>query len=503
MQRDEAEPEPGSKLRQTEQSNVSELAKIFWRISWNALYLNIGQLFAKIISFGYVLLLARELPIADFGQFNLVLVFFVVTDIVVDFGLSRLTLRDVARDTSLLPHYLGALIPIKIAFAIIGWGAIILIVWLAGYGPKVTALTAIAGLTLLPTSIATLFDSSLHSVQKMGVSAIGAVVLSVAQASTGAVVLMAGGGVDAVLIVNVFAYVVFAFVLFIGVRRECRFPLRIDIPFATEKLKIALPFAAGTILTIVSLRTEIIVLSWFVREEEIALYSAAAKFPEAMIFFPLMFATAIAPVVSSFHVTSAERLKSVYFWAVRMLVWTVLPGSVCVAILAHQIVGLLLPDKYSPAAALLQMLFLGFPFTALYLLNAIVLFSSNYLKRSLWVVLLLSVNQFGLNIVLIRAEGLDGAIHAYLISQIITAAVTTFIVRKWFIPTGGLRHEYLKHLIPTVVMAAVILPLREDMGAWVLLPSMVAFYVVVFLLPRNGGFRRAKAEPQQDGDGTG
>lgn len=453
------------------------------RIARNTIYLNIGQFFAKIVSFAYILVLVRWLSLDDFGRFSLVLAFILITDIAADCGLARLIIRDLARDRSRIAKYLGVLVPVKATFAVLGWVVATIAVWLGGYSIEMVELTAIAGLGLLPSGLATAFDNTLHARQRMGISAVAAIALSLAQAVLGIAVLVMGGSLRLVLVANVIANVVHMAVLYYGVRRQrYRFRMHIDVPISVRMIRTALPYAGIAVLTILSARAEILALSWFGTSEDIGLYSVAAKFAEAAIFFPLMFAAALTPVVSKLHVESYKDLNLVYLWAVRVLLLVVLPGSMCVVALAGPIVDLLLPDRYAASTLVLQVLFVAFPFAAIHAINAAILFASDHLKQTLWIFLGLACTQFALNFVLIPSFGLKGAVMAYFLTQVAASIVSSSFVRVWFLPSGGVLWNLVQPGLGGAAMFGVVWFYLDQLGPWVTVPGLAAFGLVALLL---------------------
>jgi len=75
-------------------------AHVLGRINRNSAFLIVGQLGARTISFVYILVLARYLGVEDFGQYNLVMNLVLIAITAVDFGLTRLIVRNLSGNRS-------------------------------------------------------------------------------------------------------------------------------------------------------------------------------------------------------------------------------------------------------------------------------------------------------------------------------------------------------------------------------------------------------------------
>ena len=175
------------------------------RITRNTLYLLAGQVLGRGIGFAYILTLARLLGVEEFGLYNLVIGLVSIAMTAVDFGLARLVLRDLARDPQSTDRHLATLLPLRMLLALAGYVLLLALVALSGYSSRTLLLVAITAVALLPTSLGMLFDVLFHARQQMRYSAAGDVVLGLTQFVAGVGVLLAGGGLQAVLASNIVA----------------------------------------------------------------------------------------------------------------------------------------------------------------------------------------------------------------------------------------------------------------------------------------------------------
>lgn len=403
------------------------------RVARNSAWLVAGQIGSKIFNFAYVLSLARFLGVEAFGDFNLVLSFVMVADIATDFGLTRLIIRDLARDLSRLPFYLGVLLPLKALLIGIGYVVMVGSVALMGYRPEVAALALFAGIGMLPLGLGTLIDSACHARQRMQWSALAQMALAITQAMIGGMILCAGGGIWAAVGVSLLANTAF-FAVQLRAGRQLGF--RIQWSFnraaAIGLLRQSLPYAGVAVLGAVAMRAELLVLGWFGSAADLGVFSAAIKFYEAAAVIPIMIASASTPAMSRFHADSAQNLASLYRWTISRVVMLTVPVAAGVALLADHIIALLFAPQYAPAATLLRQVFIAYPLAAIYIVNGSLLLASDHARRTLGLSSGIVLLQLLLAFWLIPAFGAHGAATSLLIVQVVAACGSTWLVVRWY-----------------------------------------------------------------------
>ncbi len=403
------------------------------RVARNSVWLVAGQIVSKIFTFAYVLTLARYLGVEAFGDFNLVLSFVMVADIATDFGLTRLIIRDLARDSGRIPYYLGVLLPLKAALIVIGYLTMICSVALMGYRSEVAALAVFAGLGMLPLGLGTLLDSACHARQRMQWSSLAQITLAVTQAVVGGIVLLAGGGVWAAVAVALLANGAF-FAAQLWASRQLGFQVHwsFDISAALTLLKQSLPYAGVALLSALAMRAELLVLGWFGSAAELGVFSAAIKFYEAAAVIPIMIASASTPAMSQFHAESGQRLGKLYRWTISRVVILTVPAAIGVVLLADYIIALLFAPQYAPAVPLLRQVFVAYPLAAIYIVNGSLLLASDHARRTVGMSVGIVVLQLVLAFWLIPRYGARGAATSLLIVQTVAAISSTWLVLRWY-----------------------------------------------------------------------
>lgn len=455
------------------------------QISRNTLFLVIGQLVSKIISFGYFLVLTRCFTVSEFGDLSLVLSLLMLAYAVSESGLTRLVIREISRDEKQLQSYYSLLIPLKVVLCLLTYGVLSIVAW-ASYRPEVLHLIIIGGLSLLPLGLAGLFNAFLHAHQLMKFSAIGEILLSVSQAALGLVALSIKISPDIILITYCLSSLVY--MVFLAHRVHClgcHLLLVCDFPKMLRLFVNALPYAGIGILMMLSLRAETLILGWFSTSKEIGLYSVAIKFSEAAIFLPIMLASSISPVLAKVHDESTLKLRAVYLWAMHRLVQWLLPFSIAVIIASDKIITLLFTPEYINAAAILKIVFVAFPFLSLQMLNSSILLTSSYPRNTLVLYAGTSIIQFILGWILVTRWGANGAALSFLGSHVITFLVSNHYIRKWFMQEGGSLLNILSPVTAGLVMSLVIFIGRDSLEIWIVPVALAVYAACIAVLPKS------------------
>lgn len=403
------------------------------RVLRNSLWLVTGQVCSKVFTFMYVVLLARYLGVEAFGQFNWVVSCVMVADIATDCGLTRLVIRNVARQPEQLNPYLQLIIPLKLLLITAGYGLMLLVVQQVGPGPERFALAAFAGLAMFPLGLGTLLDSACHAYQRMQWSFMAQMALAVFQALVGAAVLVAGGGLWAALTVALLANGCFFMAEAYGVRQlgfKWRWYWQPLAAFAL--LKQALPYAGVALLGAIAARAELLLLGGLGSATALGHFSLVMKFYEAASVVPIMLASASTPALSQLHVQNPDGLASLYRWTLLRVLALTLAACGAMALLADILVQVLLGPAYADTAPLLRLLFLALPFAGIYIVNGSFLLAADQAKRIFGLTLAVVSLQLTLGYGFIQQGSAQAAVYALLGTQVLAAVLSSAALGYWY-----------------------------------------------------------------------
>lgn len=429
------------------------------RILKNAGYLTAAFVLQKILSFLYFVYISRIIGPVDLGFYDPAKSLIPIFLILIDFSLSVVMVREIARKPEKTEELLSSVLGIKIIFALailLGMG---LFTNLSGYSALVKTVLYLDGMIVALDTFTLTFFAVFRGIQNMKYEALGMIITQMLTVIFGVTGLYLGFDMK-ILFFSVLAGSLFNFLFSYTMLRK---KLHIRIKLAWNKTIIktflitALPFALNAMLVKVYTYTDRYMLLAIVGQGAVGWYVVAHKFTYALEFIPSSFSASIFPAMSAFYVSSKEQLAKTFEKAMHYLLIISLPISLGIFVMADKIVISLSGPAYSHSIAPLRILivgliviFLNFPVGAL--LNACNRQKTNTVNMAIAV----SINVI-LNIILIRQYSLIGAAISALVTGFLlfflglrVAGTIITINRKFLI------NSFIKTLGAASVMAIVL-----------------------------------------------
>ena len=143
------------------------------RIAKNTGVLFSSQAITSLLGFFFVMYVARYLGAEGFGVLSFALAFGSIFGVFTNFGLTELTIREVARDKSLASKYLGNIILLRIIVVIIIFVFITLVFNLFGYPEEIIIVVYLIALSVILGSFTKAFYSVFQAFEKMEYQSLG------------------------------------------------------------------------------------------------------------------------------------------------------------------------------------------------------------------------------------------------------------------------------------------------------------------------------------------
>ena len=400
--------------------------------SKNTLFLFANQVYNKITAVIFFSLAARLLGIDNFSKYVLILTFISFFYIISDWGLSTLTIRNVARRTEETNEYLKQTILLRIVFSLLSYFALLAVILLLRYPKDIVLLISIVGLSLFTNNILNSYNATFSAHEKMHIPAVIGMVFSTLFLFLGVLILY----------LNLGLFVIMSLILFLGIINvvvtnklikkyygyTLKFDLSLNYTYFKKIIAQATPFAVLSILSIIYFRVDTIMLSKLQPLETVGLYNAAYKVIEFLRFIPVCLLGAYFPMMSRHAKTSIEDLRKNYFKTTGILLAVIIPVVIICSLFATKIILLLFGSAYLPAASALRILiWAGF---IMYLSAPIgnVLYNSNKIMLFVPFAVFNTLLNIILNFIFIPKYSYIGASYTTLVTEI-----TGFIIQIWFI----------------------------------------------------------------------
>lgn len=433
------------------------------RILRNAGYLTIAFIMQKILSFLYFVFISRIIGPVDLGLYDPAKSLIPIFLIIIDFSLSVVLVREIARKPERAEEYLSNVLGVKLIFALIVLLGMGLFTNLSTYSAMAKTILYIDGIIVVLDTFTLTFFAVFRGMQNMKYESLGMIITQVITVIIGVTGLKLNYDLRVLFFAIAFASLFNLLFSFFMVRRKLKIKIKLSWNKEIIKtfLKIAWPFALAAILVKIYTYTDRFLLLALSGQRSVGWYVVAHKFTYALEFIPSAFAASIFPAMSAFYISSKENLVKTFEKSMYYLMIIALPISLGIFILADKIVVSLSGPAYVASALPLRILisgliviFLNFPVGAL--LNACNRQIINTRNMAIAVVVNVVIN-----VLLIKQYTIVGAAIAALTSGFVLFFLGLIYVKK--IITYNKKFliiTLIKSLFSAAVMAGLLFILK-------------------------------------------
>ena len=399
------------------------------KVAKNTALLSVSQITARAIGFFYFIFLARRLGVEKLGYYTFTLAFVYNFFPIADFGLERLTLRDVSKNLAKAQFYFARLLPLRLILGVLGYLGILGIAVILGQSRQEVQYLAIFGLGLIPYNLINLIIALQNAREKMEYMAVTNVTLNALAVSFGLVFVLLNFSLNWILLAYFLAHSL-VLLWFLGrlgkLGLEVKF--EIDWQFWRQALSQSWVFAALLILAVFYLRLSVIMVGLIKGAEATGLYGSAFKFIEAGILIPQSLALALFPLSARLFSEDREKLKGVYVRGLGFFGILGLLAGLAMVIGAGFVIPLIYSERYLGAVPVFSILGLAM---ILFFMNAL---PGNIIQNSpkvKWFLPLAALNFLivaALGLFLIPRFSILGAAWA-----VVGGEVAGLIINNWFV----------------------------------------------------------------------
>ena len=336
------------------------------RVAKNSIAPIVLNLFNRAIDFAFAALMARILGPVGNGQYATAVNIYLWFDIVANFGLDMVLMREVARDrararrlfanTTVLRLLLFAAVTPVLAGFLTGW---------QGLGAPLAAETVWAVVLLyvglLPGSVAYGLAGLFRGCEKHEIPAAIQTVTTMAKVTLGVLALVGGLGIVGLAGASILTNLITLTVLALLARRMLwsELPRTGGVTWSIQRTMLteSWPLMLALLLQALFPGVNVLLLQSLQGDAVVGWYDAARKWVDALNIVPAFFTMAVFPVMSQQAAHDREGLRRSYSLSVKLLTLITLPTAVAVTLLAPALVGLLSGREFLPhGAAALRLL---------------------------------------------------------------------------------------------------------------------------------------------------
>ena len=327
------------------------------------------NLFNKAIDFLFAAFYLRVLGPADVGSYASAIAAAGLFDIISNFGLNMLLIREVSQDRGRASSYLLNTSLLRIGTGAIGTIPILLYLWGVGavgspLPPAETAAIVLIMVGMVFSGMAQGVTGLFYVYEQAEVPAAMTTVTTLLKVGLGVTVLLLGYsfvGLAAVsIIVNL---ITLALLLGLALRRfDLPGPWRVDWQLQQRMIQMGYPLMLIHLLQTVFISIDVIILRQLSGEEVVGWYNSAYKWFNALQIIPSFFTLALFPIISREITRSLESARRMYRLSLKLMLLVALPIAAATTFMATFLVQLVGGDEFLPHGAVaLQLVMWSIP----------------------------------------------------------------------------------------------------------------------------------------------
>jgi O-antigen/teichoic acid export membrane protein len=192
----------------------------------------------------------------------------------------------------------------------------------------------------------------------------------------------------------------------------------------------SLPITLMGLLTQLYVRVDVVMLKWFLGEEQVGIYATAYKLLDYLMVLSGMMTIAFFPVLSKLVAKNQEKFQQLYRKNILAYLKIFFPLTILIALIARPLIQIFYGTPYLEAQLSLQILMLAALFAYLNAPSGSILVSLK--KQTLYLagVALSFLVNFSLNLVLIPRLGIEGAAISTVFTEITILTFSAVVIYR-------------------------------------------------------------------------
>ena len=327
------------------------------QIAKNISILFLAQLVTYMLGFFTLAYSARYLGLESFGILSFAMAFTSIFGIICDLGLNTLAVREVAREKSLTKQYSLNFTLIKFILAAITFLSVVIAANLMGLDQTTTKVVFIFTLSYILTSFSTTFYSIFQAYEKMEFQSLATILNSIIVLIGVLLAIKLNFNLIDFSYIYLFSSIIVLVVNTIIYIRKFKLGIgKVKINFWKRSIKEALPFAITSLSITIYLYIDSIMLSMLQGPDAVGIYNAAYKLVLMTTFIPIIFNTALFPIMSRYFLSSKRALHKSFEKLAKSMFFIGIPMGVGTFFISQKLILYIYGYQFIDSVAALQIL---------------------------------------------------------------------------------------------------------------------------------------------------
>lgn len=455
------------------------------KIVKNTGYFTGALVLQKIISFIYFSYLATRLGAENTASYFFALSFSTIFSVFVDFGLTNLINREVAKNQESDQKLLSNAIGIKILSSIIIFILIIFTSKILGYSQYLIKMILLSSLIMILDNFTSLFFSIVRGKHNLKYESIASVAFQIIVAIIGYLTLQTTKDPFTLLFALLFASTINLIYssFIISLKYKLSLKVGFDKKFIKILLYMALPFAISAIFTRISGNIDSVILSKMSTQKALGCYALAYKITFAFQFIPMAFSASLYPAFTHFYNYEKEKLYNIFNKSLKYLLLISMPISIGIVAIAEPITLKIYGVDFIDSILTLKILILNLPFIFLTFPTGAFLNACNLQKTHTKNIGITMITSIMLNFILIPIYAQNGAAIASVLSSILYLVLNiNSSIKKIEYKSKELLINFIKILIACIIMYIIVTFISNTMNLIIAIILGTVSYILSILL---------------------
>lgn len=452
------------------------------RVVKNSLVGVVAEALSGGLTFVVLIISARYLGAKDFGTFSYILAIVGIFQLIADFGLTNIVVREVAKAPATAHLLIGAVKPLAWFFSLLTFFIIAWIAYMSFQSHEEQYSMALMGVAVLATFHSVLYGSVCRGFEEMGFNALGnvlhkivllALVLGASQYDLGML-----GLAEAHAAANWLQWMFFYLVVS---ARYFRIRWHVDWAYCRHLLLEAFPVGIAMVLRRVTMHLNTLLLTLFTNPTSVGLFNAAYKVVQMVDMIPFTLSIPLYPPLARLAAESSAKMYVAMGHALRAFLIVAVPLACWMCVFAQHIMDWTFGGAYQEATSTLR--FLSVVVVFLFPTSLFVYAFSAIRKQRLYALTTafsLITNAI-LGVALVPYYGVSGIVVAILMAELMCFAVGALLMHH-----EGARIPYLrifgKPVLAALVAVQVLYLGVEISSIYSIVVSSVAYAALYSLL---------------------
>lgn len=466
------------------------------KVAYNTIIQGLSKLFSTVLTLFAVAMITRYLGQTGFGEYTTIFTWLSFFGIIIDFGLTLITVQMISKPGADENKILGNLLALRLVSAVVILGLAPIIILFFPYSQEVKLGVAIAAATFLFVALNQILVGLFQKHLRMDKVSIAEMTSRFCLVIMTVAAIKMDLGLYGILVAAVLANVVSFALHFLFSRQFVRIRLLFDFRYWLEILSRSWPLALTIFLNLIYLRADTLLLSLIKRPSEIGiiaevgLYGAAYKVIDVLITLPFMFSGVVLPILTARWVAGdKDGFKNIMQRSFDALAIIGIPIFFGTQFIATPVMTLIAGSDFAISGPILQILIMAATIIFLGNIFAHAIIALDKQRRIIGAYLFTAASALLLYFLVIPKYSYFGAAWVTLYSELAIALASAWLVWKSsrFIPNLKI---FNRSLLASLIMAGALYLLLISGYDNIILMLVSAGIVYFTALYGLGGLRK-------------